>query len=117
MATSLDIQLELAEVYARSLFELVEKAGSADRVGRELDQLTQLVDGQPELADFMSSAIIGEEQRAASLDRMFRGKLSDLVLNTLQIMNEHGRSEFVPALARQFAAMQLRAAEQVPTQV
>jgi F0F1-type ATP synthase delta subunit len=37
---------------------------------------------------------------------MFRGKLSDTVLNTLQVMNDHGRGHLLPPLLRCFELRQ-----------
>jgi len=113
MAKSLDTQLELADVYAEALFELAEEAGRVDQVRSELEDLARLGSlGEP-LADFLAADAIDPDRRADSLEKIFRGRLSDPLLNTLQVMNQHGRAALVPSLARAFALRQEHAAGQV----
>jgi F-type H+-transporting ATPase subunit delta len=44
---------------------------------------------------------------------MFRGRLSDLLLNTLLVMNDHGRVGMLSGLLRTFSVRQLQAAGQI----
>ncbi|MCK4341030.1 MAG: ATP synthase F1 subunit delta [Phycisphaerae bacterium] len=113
MAESFDEQLEVADVYAEALFALATDAGTVEAVRNELDELVRLVELEPGLAAFLSSGAVDDDERAASLERMFRGRLSDLVLNTLQVMNNHGRVHLLPPLLRCFELRQEQAAGQI----
>lgn len=113
MAISLDALMEFAGVYATALFDLARERGKIDQVRHELDELVKLIQTEPEFDAFMTSDALDDDHRAAGLERMFRGKLCDEVLNTLQVMNLNGRNGLLQALARSFALKQQEAAGQV----
>ncbi|MFO0837661.1 MAG: ATP synthase F1 subunit delta [Phycisphaerae bacterium] len=113
MAESFDIQLAYAGVYGEALFSLAGERGEIERVRGELEELARLEQVEPDFAAFMTSAALDDDVRAASLERMLRGKLSDTLLNTLQVMNEHGRAGLVAALLRDFVVRQEAAAGQI----
>lgn len=100
MPESSEQALQVADVYAAALFDLARQAGQVSECRRELEELVRLEQAQPGFADFLRSSVIDHDKRAASLGKMFRGRLSDLVLNTLQVMNRHGRAGLLPALLR-----------------
>lgn len=109
----LDAALRLADVYAAALFELAREKDQVEHVRGELDELVKLLNTQPEFAAFLESAGIGAERREAGLERMLRGRVSDLVLNTLLVMNRHGRAGLLAALHRRFVLRQEQAAGEV----
>ncbi len=92
----------IADLYAAALFALAQERNALDAVRAELEALAELVAGDPGLAQFLDSAIIDTAERARSLERMFRGRLSDLVVNTLQVMNAHGRAGLIAPLLRAY---------------
>jgi F-type H+-transporting ATPase subunit delta len=96
---------DVAEVYAAALFALAQEAGLVERVQQELAELVRLVQEQELFAAFLVSAGIEATARQKSLERMFRGRLCDLLVNTLQVMNQHGR---LGALAALLSAYQHR---------
>lgn len=82
-------------VYAASLFELAEAEGGQPRleeVAAELEELVELTRQQPELSEFLASRIVAVNKREASLKAMLGdGKVSDLVLRFLLILNRKDR--------------------------
>ncbi len=114
MAESFEKQLSLADVYATALFRLAQELGRVAEVRDELQELNVLMRTQPGFAEMLSSAALDADRRAASLERMFRGRLSDLVLNALQVLNRHGRADLLAALLQRFVTRQEAAAGQVP---
>ncbi len=117
MADSFDKHLELADVYAQALFELAREAGRVEDVRSELDELVKLMQIEPAFASFMNSSALDDDHRNAGLEKMFRGKLSDMTLNTLLIMNDQGRNALLPALHRAYVLRQQDAAGQVEASV
>ncbi len=108
-----DQELRIADVYAEALFELAQEARQVDEVRAELDELLKLFEGEPEFEKFLTSRALEAEGRAAGLERMFRRRLSDTVLNALLVMNQHGRSSLLPALHRRFVLRQEDAANEI----
>ncbi len=81
-------------IYAESLFELAEAEGGQERlesVNAELEELVELTRAEPALSEFMSSRIVNDKEREESLRKMFDGRLSDLVLRFLLILNRKQR--------------------------
>ncbi|MBI5866033.1 MAG: ATP synthase F1 subunit delta [Planctomycetes bacterium] len=113
MADSFDKYLEFADVYAQALFELAREADRIDDVRSELDELVRLMEIEPAFASFITSSALDDDHRAAGLEKMFRGRLSDMTLNTLLVMNDNGRHALLKALRRAFVLRQEDAAGQV----
>lgn len=113
MAESVDEQLEVADVYAAALFELASAADSIGAVRSELEELVRLAEIEPGFAAFLSSSAVDDDDRTASLEKMFRGQLSDLVLDTLQVMNQHERTHLLAPLLRCYEVRQEHAAGEV----
>lgn len=102
MAQGFDDRLPLADVYAGALFDLASQAGTVADIRAELAELARLHLEDSAFAAFLGSAAISTDQRRASLERMLRGRVSDLTLNTLLVMNAHGRADLLEPLARAF---------------
>ena len=70
----------------------------------ELEALVDLFDDSPDLQAFFTSPLIEAEARKPALESMFRGRLSDVVVDTLQVLNRKGRLEILPTLVAVFRA-------------
>ncbi len=82
------------KVYAKSLFELAEAEGGRSRLeslAAELDEFVELTRAESQLSEFLSSRILGADHRAKSLGAMFEGRISDLLLRFLQVLNRKER--------------------------
>ena len=98
----------VAHVYARALFELAEgDAGAAARpkleeVADELEQVVELTRGHRALQEFLVSPIIDRETRGESLRRIFAGRISDLTLRFLVVLNRKGRLGHLASIHRAY---------------
>jgi F-type H+-transporting ATPase subunit delta len=73
----------LAQVYARSLFELAEAEGGRDRAEQILGELETILDLAREdrrFSEFLATRVIAAAARDASLVRILQGRASDLVV-------------------------------------
>ena len=85
---------EIAEVYARSLYDLAHAAGGLDKVSEVHDELQQIVEmgrSNDNLHEFFGSPIIGKTSRQEAMKKIFDGRISDLVLRFLLVTNDKGR--------------------------
>lgn len=92
----------LAQVYARSLFEMAEARGGREQVeeiGDELEQLVEITRNDDRFVEFLRSAILPAEARGKSLRAMFEGRVSPLTLHFLLVLNEKGRLPHLAAIA------------------
>ena len=91
MPTQIDA---LANVYARSLYELAQQAGGQDKITEvlgELEQVCELLRENRAFGEFMSSPVIDRAKRADSLRRIFENRVTDLTLRFLMVLNNKGR--------------------------
>lgn len=103
----------VADVYAAALYALVAEAGRAAETREALQELIRLVEQEPAFGRFLRADVVDDDQRRDSLERMFRGRLSDELLNTLLVMNRHGRVGLLPELLRAFVLREERARGQI----
>ncbi len=106
-------QVRVADVYAGALFELAHRQGLTEQVRAELETLVRLARENATFAEFLRSAAIDDDRKAAQLERWLRGRVSDLLVNTLLVMNRHGRLGLLEALLRAFVLRAEQAAGQI----
>lgn len=100
MATTEEIAI--AEVYAAALLELANAQGTAESIDQEFAELAAFLKIDADLMAFTTSRMIDADSRRDSMDKMFQGQLSDLLLNTLQVMNRKGRTELITTVQQRY---------------
>jgi F-type H+-transporting ATPase subunit delta len=90
----------VARVYARAMLELAaaEGEGKEDELLAELEELGSAIAGDAELATFLSSPLVAEQARAEVLEKVFRGHASDLLVDSLEVINHKGRLGLLPPI-------------------
>lgn len=91
-----DKHVGVARLYGNAALNLAEHEGQADSLIAELGELGQLLETHPDMEAFLTSPLVDLEDREKSLEKIFRGKASDLLVDTLQILNRNGRLEVLP---------------------
>src|SRR5687767_2966048 len=95
----------LAEVYARSLFELAESKGGRPTIEAtlaELEDIIEMARGDRDFSEFLASRVLPVAERSRSLEKIFKGRSSDLTLRFLQVINEKGRLAHLGAVVVAF---------------
>jgi F-type H+-transporting ATPase subunit delta len=92
--------LLLADVYAEALLENAQDSGQYDDVADGLADLVAYMDREPDFALFMTADSVDDDPRRESLEKLFRGKMNDLVLNLVQVLNNRRRLGLLRAVAR-----------------
>jgi F-type H+-transporting ATPase subunit delta len=98
----------LAEIYARSLYELSEAKGGREMVesiDAELEEILELARVNAKFGEFLASKILPVADRAKSIDKIFTGRISDLTVRFLHILNEKGRLYHLPAIGAAYDAV------------
>lgn len=116
MAVS-DQELAISRVYADSILELAQKQGDVDILQHELDELARHAEADSEFGAFLQSPTIDVDQRRLTIDKLFRGKCTDLLVDSLQVMNRKGRLSLVPALALSYRQVREELQGRVQVQV
>ena len=117
MATFDDKERAVSRVYAEALLSLAGKQGSAGEVREELDALAALYDADAGFRDFLSNPAIDAEERRRSQEAMLRGRLLDVTVDALQVLNAKGRSALLPAVAGAYRAAHDKASRRVGVRV
>lgn len=98
MASYNDKALAVARVYADALIEVAQQHGAADEVRDEMESLSALYEADPAFREFLTNPAIDEEERREGQETFFRGRLLDITVDTLQVLNVKGRSALLPAM-------------------
>ena len=91
---------EIAQVYARSLFEVAQERGTTERVREELGQFVDALQESRELQTFLFSPYFSTEEKKAGLDRAVTGE-DETVRNFLQLLVENHRMPVVFRVRRE----------------
>jgi F-type H+-transporting ATPase subunit delta len=92
-------QSPVAIAYARALLELANEANSAQPAGQELRDLRKIIETIPQFGQILNDPAIGVEERAKLIHTVFDGRVSQLVLNFLGLLNEKGRLALLAAIS------------------
>lgn len=98
-----DKMMAVARVYAVGLLTVAEERGEAEGLADELAGLAVMASRSRGFSSFLASPLVESDKRAASIERALRGRLSDLLVDALQVINRKGRMELLPAIAQAYA--------------
>ncbi len=92
-------QQRIARVYAEALLNAAERRGQTQEVSDELDALVgQVFPATRDFEAFLSSRAISREAKPPVIERALRGRVSDVLLNFLLVLNRHERLDLLRAI-------------------
>ena len=95
-------ELAVARVYAGAMLQLAHARGEADGLLNELLDLAGRVEKDAELERFLSSPLIDVDARRATIEKLFRGRRSDLFVDSLQVLNRKDRLGIIRGVAHEY---------------
>lgn len=85
-------QKPIGEVYAASLLAATQQAGCIADVMEEFESfVSDVLNKLPQLDVLLSSPRVAHREKVVMLDKTLTGKASDLFLNFLKVVSQHGR--------------------------
>jgi F-type H+-transporting ATPase subunit delta len=108
---------EIADTYADTLVDLAQEAGVADEVLADFGRFVELMKRDDAFADFMMNPGVDLDNRGKVLEKHFRRRINDLLLNTLLVINRKGRSRLVELIYERFGAKLEEARNEIDVQV
>lgn len=106
MAHSSNMQNDsLAKVYAQALFEMALEQGVLDEVATQVQQLANLLEEHDDLQRLLASRMLNAEQRAGVIERVFRGRVHDVLYKFLSVVNRKNRLDALPGICAVFATL------------
>jgi F-type H+-transporting ATPase subunit delta len=107
---------EIAQVYARSLFEVAQEHEKLDVVRDQIGQFADALDGSRELQTFFFSPYFSTEEKKDGLDKALDGE-DDVVRNFLAVLIENHRMPALFRIRRELDAMWRDVNKLLPVQV
>jgi F-type H+-transporting ATPase subunit delta len=107
---------ELAEVYARSLFDFAREHDKLDELREQLGQFADALQSNRELAIFFFSPYFSTKEKHDALSRILDGA-DALFLNFLKLLIENHRMPVIFRARQQFERMWERANELLPVDI
>jgi F-type H+-transporting ATPase subunit delta len=103
--TGTDIGIHVGDLYSRVLYDLAEQFGTVEEVREEMTMLGTLAEQEREFLHIMSSPQFSAEYKQSLLNKMFAGKVSELMLNFLLEVENHNRTMYLPQMTAKFAEL------------
>ena len=107
---------EIAQVYARSLFEVAEEHDRVDVVREQLGQFADALAGSRELELFFFSPYFSTEEKKADLDKAIEGE-DDIIRNFLAVLIENHRMPALMRIRREYDELWREANKMLPVQI
>jgi F-type H+-transporting ATPase subunit delta len=92
---------EIAQVYARSLFEVAKEQDKLDVAREQVGQFAEALDGNRELSIFFFSPYFSTEEKKEGLGRLLEG-VDPTVANFLAVLVENHRMPAIFRVRREF---------------
>ncbi len=84
-------QVAVARVYSRSLLEIASTNEQSESLLDEMNGLLEVLEAQPAFAEYFKSPLVDTKERQKAIERLLRGRASDVLVDTLQVLGQHGR--------------------------
>ena len=97
-----DKELAIARVYSASILALAETRGEGDAILKELLELAAYLEKDAGFDEFLSSPMIDSSARQRVIEKLFRGKASDLMVDSLQVLNRKDRLGILRAVVEAY---------------
>ncbi len=88
----------LERVYAQALLDLAQQAKQTSDIADELEQLGDLINQQPQLLAVLANRLLSVAERASTLEKVFKGRVSDLLYRFLLVVNNKHRLDSLPGI-------------------
>lgn len=107
---------EIAEVYARSLFEVAKEHGDLDRVREEIGQFADALEQDRDLRLFFFSPYFSSEEKRDAVERVV-SDADEHVVNFLKLLAERHRMPVLPRIRRDYEALWAKENKLLPVTV
>lgn len=107
----------LARIWCDAVFKIAARQGVEDAVLEEWRGLVELLDRDPQLEAVLASPLVSIEEKRQLIETGFRGKASDLFVDTLQVLGSKSRLGLLRPVAVAFREAWMASKKQVEVSV
>lgn len=109
---------QAARVYAQALLNNAIERGQEHEIQNELDSLLgEVFASTPNLEEFFTSTAVGPEKKAEIIRSVFSERGSDLLVNFLIVLNDHGRLDLLRPVVRTYRELMDKRERRIPVNV
>jgi F-type H+-transporting ATPase subunit delta len=92
----------VARRYAKALFDLAQEKGVLDQMDREFAMVVDMINTNPQLKAVVNDVLIAPRAKSDLLEKLFAGKLTELLMNFLGLVVRKRREAYIPQMYRSF---------------
>ncbi|MBE9042287.1 F0F1 ATP synthase subunit delta [Oscillatoriales cyanobacterium LEGE 11467] len=96
---------QIADPYAKALMSIADDRDLADRIGRDMADLQQLLQESEDLEAFLDNPIIAPDDKKAVLRRVAESEIDPTTLNFLMLLVDRGRILFLDEVCRRYRSL------------
>lgn len=94
-----------AKRYAKALFEVAKDKGTVEETQAQLAAVAEAIGGSLEIRSFLDHPNVSSDVKIRVLKEAVGGKVSDYVLNTLQLLVERGRGSAISSVFSAYSSI------------
>lgn len=94
-----------AKRYAKALFEAAKEKGTVEETGEQLHSVASALSGNVEIRAFFDHPNIGSDVKIRVVKEAVAGKVSDIVMNAVQLLVERGRGSAISLVSEAYKAI------------
>ncbi len=92
----------VSRIYAEALLETAAETGKGQEMLEEIETVSEILKQNPEFDTLMKHPGIPKQEKAAVVERVFRGRVCDEITGFLKLVVEKERYSQLPAIFRHF---------------
>ena len=95
----------VASRYAKSLLDLSVEKNNLDKINDDMVQLSEICEESKDLTNLLNNPVVNSDKKANVFDKLFKGKMDDLSLAFIQLINKNKRENLLPNIAQSFTQL------------
>lgn len=96
------IEIRLGDRYAKSVLGLAQEMNLVAETRDDFTLIKEVCEQNSDFVNMLKSPLIKADRKQAILDEVFKGKLSSITQNFIQIIVRHGREKYLRDIAIRF---------------
>lgn len=92
----------VAKRYAEALFEVASESNELDSVKEEIQFVADIFKSNPELKTIFTHPRLSKDEKKTMVDELFKGKISESVLNLIYITIDKGRERYLEDISKEY---------------
>ncbi len=93
------------KVYATAIFDIAVEKDKLDEYKSEIDAISDLFKDDANFLEFFRSPRVKKEEKKEVISNIFKGRVSDDILNLLFVLVDKKRERWINGIAREYSAM------------